>query len=92
MIFNVRLRQAYVYDAAIETDSPKDAVEIAKKRCHRDRANWAAEGPVRKVSVDPDPDRALPDYYAEDMDDSFFDMFDDFDFGDDPDLKPIFAE
>ena len=62
MIFNVRLRQSRVYDSAIEADTPEEAVELARKASKHDPANWAVEGPIRKVSVEPAPDQALPEY------------------------------
>ena len=61
MIFNVRLRQSRVYDSAIEAETPEKAVEIARKASRHDPANWAEEGPIRKVSVEPAPDQVLPD-------------------------------
>ena len=61
MIFNVRLRQSRVYDTAVEADTAEQAVQLARKACRHDPTNWAAEGPVRKVSVEPAPDQVLPD-------------------------------
>ena len=62
MIFNVRLRQSRVYDTAVEAENPEKAVEIARRACRHDPANWTVEGPISKVSVEPAPDQVLPDY------------------------------
>ena len=61
MIFNVRLRQSRVYDTAVDADTAEQAVQLARKASRHDPANWAAEGPVRKVSVEPASDQVLPD-------------------------------
>lgn len=46
---------------SIKNITAEQAVQLARKASRHDPANWAAEGPVRKVSVEPASDQVLPD-------------------------------
>lgn len=87
MVFNVRLRQSRVYDTAVEAETPGEAMEIARKASRHDPSNWAVEGPIRKVSIEPAPDDVLPDYSEamldELMDEIIADLIASIYFGDD---------
>lgn len=89
MVFNVTLRQSFIYEDVIEADTEEEAVRIARRNCPHDDLNWQPEGRLRLLNVEEaetDPFlEQLTDEEVEDLNSCLTDMALDFVLGDDDD-------
>ena len=93
MMFNVRLRQSFIYEDMIEADNKVEAVTMARSNSKSDGLNWVPEGRLQTVSVeeaDEDPDSfELTSEEADDLESCLTDMVMDFVFGEGDDDDPF---
>lgn len=86
MLFNVTLRQSFLYEDMIEADTEQEAVNIARKESAHNDINWVPEGRLRLIDVEEayaEPAKAkLTAEEVEDLTSCLTDMVMDFVFGD----------
>jgi len=85
MLFNVTLRQSFLYEDVIEANSKQEAVNIARKQSAHNEICWAPEGRLRLIDVEEAYTKSaadkLTDEDIEDLTSCLTDMVMDFVFG-----------
>ena len=93
MMFNVRLRQSFIYEDMIEANNKVEAVTMARNNSKSDGLNWVPEGRLQTVSVeevDEDPDPFdMTSEEADDLESCLTDMVMDYIFDDSDDDDPF---